>query len=312
VKVQYPGVAEAVRADLQNVGAMTRIAKVVSPNLDARAVAAEIRERVLEELDYEHEAHVQRTFARAYRGHPFIHVPEVVTELSRPRVLVSEWVDGAPFEDIRHRPEDERDRFGEIVFRFYLGSMHHLGWYNADPHPGNYVLLADGRGSFLDYGSAKRLDPAWLDKLVPLLMAGAAGDAEGVKESLTEMGYLARPDQIEADRLLESLRETAGWYLVDREVRIDPARVRQAIAAATDPRRGFFDVMRRAKLPPEDVLMRRLDACLVAVLGQLAAGRNWLRIGREWWTADEPSTELGRAELEFWSRSGRSLARPRV
>src|SRR3954466_2819112 len=115
VKVQYPGIDTALRADLSNAGMLLRLAKAIAPGLDARAAADELRERVLEELDYEYEAQNQRTFSRAYRGHPFIHVPDVVTRLSRSRVLVSEYVEGAGFEEVKERGQDERDRFGEIV-----------------------------------------------------------------------------------------------------------------------------------------------------------------------------------------------------
>src|SRR3954464_13864964 len=101
VKVQYPGVAKALRADMQNAGMIMRMAKALAPGLDAKAVAEELKLRVLEELDYEYEAQNQRTFARAYRGHPFIYVPDVITRLSRTRVLVSEWVDGIGFEDVK-------------------------------------------------------------------------------------------------------------------------------------------------------------------------------------------------------------------
>src|SRR4051812_21449294 len=94
VKIQYPGVAKALRADMQNAGLIMRMAKALAPGLDAKAAAAELKERVLEELDYEYEGQNQRTFARAYRGHPFIYVPDVITRLSRSRVLVTEWVDG--------------------------------------------------------------------------------------------------------------------------------------------------------------------------------------------------------------------------
>src|SRR5256714_442050 len=126
VKNQYPGVARALRADMQNAGMIMRMAKALAPGLDAKAAAAELKERVLEELDYEYEAQNQRTFARAYRGHPFIYVPDVITRLSRTRVLVSEWVDGMGFEDVRALPQEEKDRFGEIVFRFCFGSLYHL------------------------------------------------------------------------------------------------------------------------------------------------------------------------------------------
>ncbi len=99
VKVQYPGVADAVAADMQNAGMIMRLAKALAPGLDAKAAADELKERVLEELDYELEAQNQRAFARGYRGHPFIHVPDVVTRLSTERVLVSEWVeDGIKFD----------------------------------------------------------------------------------------------------------------------------------------------------------------------------------------------------------------------
>src|SRR4051794_21154599 len=141
VKVQYPGVAKALRADMQNAGMIMRLAKAIAPGLDAKAAAEELKTRVLEELDYEYEAQNQRTFARAYRGHPFIHVPDVVTRLSRSRVLVSEWAEGMDFEGVRALPQPDRDRFGEIVYRFCFGSIFHLRHFNADAHPGNYVLM---------------------------------------------------------------------------------------------------------------------------------------------------------------------------
>src|SRR5947209_1294090 len=115
VKVQYPRVAAAVRADLQNLGLILRAARRIAPGLDAKAIGAEVRERLTEELDYEHEAQAQRAFARRFRGHPFVVVPEVVTSLSRERVLVSEWVDGTGFERVKALDQATRDRFGEIV-----------------------------------------------------------------------------------------------------------------------------------------------------------------------------------------------------
>ena len=137
---------------------LVRLAKAMAPGLDAKAVAEELRERVLEELDYEYEAQNQRTFARAYRDHPFIYVPDVLTRLSRRRVLVTECVEGIGFEQVKELPHEERSRFGEIVFRFCFGSIYHLQHFNADAHPGNYILMDDGRVAFLDFGMTKRLD----------------------------------------------------------------------------------------------------------------------------------------------------------
>ena len=134
MKVQYPGVAQAVRADLQNIGMILRLVKRIAPGLDPKTIGEEIRNRIEEELDYELEAQNQRTLARIYRGHPFIVVPEVVTSLSRERAR--ERVRG------RHRlrgdqaaPQDQRNRLGEILFRFYFGCMYRHHQFSGDPHP---------------------------------------------------------------------------------------------------------------------------------------------------------------------------------
>ena len=135
VKVQYPRVAQAVRADMQNLGLILRAAKTMAPGIDAKAMAAEIRERIYEELDYEHEAQAQRQMARLWRGHPFVVVPDVVTSLSRERVLVTEWVDGTASTTSRSSPEDKRDRFAEIVLRFFVGGLYRTGSSPATPTP---------------------------------------------------------------------------------------------------------------------------------------------------------------------------------
>ncbi|MBK5230073.1 MAG: AarF/ABC1/UbiB kinase family protein, partial [Thermoleophilia bacterium] len=174
VKIQYPDVADALRADMQNAALFLRLGKLIAPGLDAKAVAAELKARVLEELDYELEAQNQHRFARAYRDHPFICVPEVDTNLSRERVLVSDWVDGIGFDDVLELDQDERDRFGEIVFRFAFGSIYHLHQLNADTHPGNYIRMNDGRVAFLDFGMTKRLT----DEQVTLRVAAATSVIE--------------------------------------------------------------------------------------------------------------------------------------
>src|SRR5690349_2329467 len=119
VKVQYPGVAAAVRADMQNLGMILRLAKRIAPGMDPKAIGEEIRDRIEDELDYELEAQNQRALARIFRGHPFIVVPDVVTSLSRERVMVSEYVHGTGFEELKKWPHEQRDRVGEILFRFY-------------------------------------------------------------------------------------------------------------------------------------------------------------------------------------------------
>src|ERR687894_1315830 len=155
VKVQYPGVAAAVRADMQNLGMILRLMKRIAPGLDVKATAEEIRSRIGDELDYELEAQNQRTIARIFRGHPFISVPEVITDLSREKVLVSEYVTGLGFDAIKELDQDTRDRVGEIVFRFFFGCMYRHRQFSGDPHPGNFLLRPDGTVAFLDFGLFK-------------------------------------------------------------------------------------------------------------------------------------------------------------
>jgi len=292
VKVQYP-----------------KVAKAIAPGLDARAAARELRERVLEELDYEYEAQNQRTFARAYRGHPFIYVPDVITRLSRRRVLVTEWVEGESFETARDLSQEERDRIGEIIYRFYYGSIYHLQHFNADAHPGNYLLMEGGKVAFLDFGMTKQLDKEQIELEIAALEAAFEGDPERLRSALQDLGFLANPKRIDAERLMEHVKEVGGWYMEDRELTIDSELVMRVISASSDPRSEFFDVMRRENLPANEMMGRRMEAGVLAVLGQLHATRNWWRIGREWWFCGEPATELGREEWAYFESKGEKRVR---
>jgi predicted unusual protein kinase regulating ubiquinone biosynthesis (AarF/ABC1/UbiB family) len=302
VKIQYPGIDAAIRADLSNAGMILRLTKALAPGLDAKAVAAELRERVLEELDYEHEAQNQRSFARAYRGHPFIHVPDVVTRLSRDKVLVTEYVSGIGFDQVKQLGQEERNRFAEIVFRFYLGSIYQLNHFNADAHPGNYVLQEDGRVAFLDFGMTKRLDPEQIRLEEEVVQARLDHDPERLREKLHELGFLRNPKRIDAERLMAHVDAVGGWYFQDQELEITPEYTMSVIAAISDPRSDFYALMRRENVPANELMGRRMEVGVLAVLGQLRAKRNWHRIAREWWFGDEPETELGRLEHDFWAR----------
>src|SRR3954451_24197039 len=293
VKVQYPGIAEALRADLQNAQMLMRMAKALAPGLDARAAAEELKERVLEELDYEFEAHNARTFARAYRGHPFIYVPDVITRLSRRRVLVTEWVDGHGFDHVKELPQDEKDRFGEIVYRFCFGSIYHLQHFNADAHPGNYLLMNDGKVAFLDFGMTKQLDTEQIELEIAAIDAVLENDPERLRLALHDLGFVRDPKRLDAERLMEHVRTVGGWYMQDRDVTIDSKLVMNSIAAVTDPRAGFYDLWRRENIPANELMGRRMETGVLAVLGQLRATRNWYRIYREWTYGEEPQTELG-------------------
>ncbi len=304
VKIQYPGIAEAMEADLRNAGTIVRLARAIAPGLDAKAIAEEIRERMMEELDYEYEAQNQRIFSRAYREHPFIYVPEVVTRISRRRVLVTELVEGIGFDAIKELPHEERSRFGEIVFRGSFGSIYHLQQFNADPHPGNYILMDDGRVAFLDFGMTKKLDREQILLEQRAFDAASRDDPEAFRESLHELGFVKNPSKLDAERLLDHMHAIGGWYVEDREVEIDAKIVMKIIEATNDPRSEYFDLMRRESIPADELMGRRMEIGVVAVLGQLRAKRNWHRILREWVYADAPATELGRLEWEYFEERG--------
>jgi predicted unusual protein kinase regulating ubiquinone biosynthesis (AarF/ABC1/UbiB family) len=304
VKIQYPGVAEALEADLRNMGTIVRLAKAIAPGLDPKAIANELRERVLEELDYEYEAQNQRDFARAYRDHPFIYVPRVISRLSRRRVLVSEYVEGLDFESVKQLPKPERDRFGEIVFRFCFGSIYHLQHFNADAHPGNYILMDDSRVAFLDFGMTKKLDPEQIELEQLAVDAASRRDPEALRAALHDLGFIKHPSKLDAERLMEHVMVVGGWYMEDREYEVSPRRVMKVIESTSDPRSEYYDLMRRESVPAEELMGRRMETGVLAVLAQLRAKRNWHRIMREWVYADPPATELGELEWEYFESRG--------
>jgi len=305
VKVQYPRVAAAVRADLQNLGLLLRAAKRIAPGLDPKAVGAEVRERLTEELDYEHEAQSQRTFARRFRGHPFALVPSVVTDLSRERVLVTEWVDGIGFEEVKRLPQAARDRFGEIVFRFFFGSLYRDGHFSGDPHPGNYLLLDDGRVAFLDFGMTKSISRERLALEAAVIRAGLEGDATGVHGRLVELGFFSPGDEVDHESLLAYFQSLQDWYAEDREFTITPRYVARLMTAGTPGRPGW-ELTRKARLPADALLARRMEGLTLGVLGQLGATGNWHRIMREWLYGDGPSSPLGEQEADFFGDAGRA------
>ena len=305
VKVQYPGVAGAVRADLQNLELIMRLLKRMTPQLDVKAIAEEVRERIAEELDYELEASNQRSLARIFAGHPFIHVPGVVSDLSRERVLVSEFVEGTGFEQLKQSSQAVRDRVGEIVFRFFLGCLYRHRQFSGDPHPGNFLLLSDGRVAFLDFGLFKRIDPAPVELELACQRAVVEGDAQTLHRLLGESGFLPEPERVDPDHLLAFIEDAIWWYTTaDEPLALSPEIATQVMIESSDPRSSHFREMRHQDMRPEHLLGRRMEMLTLAVLSQLRARANWHRIAREWMYGDEPVTELGRQEAEFYARTG--------
>jgi predicted unusual protein kinase regulating ubiquinone biosynthesis (AarF/ABC1/UbiB family) len=302
VKVQYPGVAQAVRADMQNLGMLLRLAKRIAPGLDPKALAEEIRERITDECDYELEAQAHRSFARDWRGHPFVLVPEVVTALSRERVLVTEWVEGRPFHEVKRLPQEDRDRFGEILVRFFIGSLYRTGHFSADPHPGNYLLMDDGRVAFLDFGMNKKLPRERVEAERRWISAAMERDGDAVRAEWARLGFFDDADEaVTAERLLNHIWALSYWYFEDQEFTVTREVVAEIMVDAGDPRSDYWDLMRHETIPPDHAFAQRMAGLVFAVLGQLGARNNWHRVVREYIYADPPVTPLGEAEAEFWS-----------
>jgi predicted unusual protein kinase regulating ubiquinone biosynthesis (AarF/ABC1/UbiB family) len=301
VKVQYPRVAAAVRADLQNLGLIMRAAKRFAPGLDAKATALELRDRISEELDYEHEAQAQRAFARRWRGHPFIFIPNVVTSMCRARVLVSEWVEGIGFDELVEAPRATRDRVGEIILRFFLGSLFRFGQFSGDPHPGNFLLLRDGRVAFLDFGMTKTV-PRWrIEAELGVRRAALERDADGVHAGLAALGFFEAHDpRFDPARVLEHVRAVNAWYADDEPVTLTPEYVSALLAHAGDPRSEYWDLMRNETIPPDSLFASRMQGITLSAVGELTATANWHRIMSEWLCASPPMSALGVAEAEYF------------
>jgi predicted unusual protein kinase regulating ubiquinone biosynthesis (AarF/ABC1/UbiB family) len=306
VKVQYPGVAEAVETDLRNAMLLVPLVKRLAPSLDVKALASELRERITEELDYELEAQNQRRVYRLRRDHPFISVPAVNTELSTRRALVSEYIEGERFEAVRRLDEPLRDRYGEIVFRFYFGLMYRDRLALGDPHPGNYLLRPDGRVAFLDYGLVREVSVERVAAERDIAAAVRDRDAAALQSALVAGGYLrsGHTDLIDADLVLRIMRRATRWYAVPGEQRLSgegDRRGRERRPADEESEAQARDQLSQFTLPAETALIRRMHAIVRVVLSQLRAAADWGGIAAEYLHGEPPATPLGEAEAAYFA-----------
>ena len=304
VKVQYPGVDEAIRGDLDNAGLVFGAMTMLFPGLDAKPLVAELRERLVEELDYELEAANQQRFADIYRDHPFIHVPDVLPELSTRRVLTSELVAGARFDELLTWSQDERDLAAETIYRFVFHSLYAEHMFNGDPHPGNYLFHGDGRVTFLDYGLVKHYTPAELAPFEEMIDAWVIDhDIVRFREIVERVGLLA-PDQPFSD---QQVADYFGHFyaLVERDEvsTIDEAYASETVRRFFDTSGPHGEIMKAANVPPSMAIIQRINLGMYAILGDLHATNNWRRLADEvWpWVGGPPATSLGRAHAE-WAR----------
>ena len=303
-KVQYPGVAEAVESDLANAEAFAPMARMISPNLQIRPLMNEMRERLVDELDYQREAEYQAAFHARYDGHPFIVVPAVYPDYCRPRVLTSEYIPGPDFTRMLETSDEAtRQRYAEIIYRFVFGSLNRFRLFNADPHPGNYLFPADGRVAFLDFGSVKLFGRDTRAVIQAQLRAVMDNDTERLIEALGQAGFLPPGHRFDEGRLMEWFRFFNEPIVDDREWTYTPEFARDVIRATTDPRAGYIDLLRKLNLPPDYLLLNRIQWGVNSILGRLRARANWHRIALEFCDGGEPATALGREEQTFLDSS---------
>jgi predicted unusual protein kinase regulating ubiquinone biosynthesis (AarF/ABC1/UbiB family) len=309
VKVQYPGIAETIAADLGNVALLRRMLRITAPSQDVDALLGELRDRVLEELDYRREADNQRLFAAYYEGHPTILIPGVVDELSTRRVVTSELADGARFAELASWSQAERDLAAETIYRFVFRSLYELHAFNGDPHPGNYLFHGGGRVTFLDFGLVRRFTPEELEPLMQMARYLCVDhDPEEFRRNLVKAGFLRADAPLSTDQVVEHM---AVFYDTVRESR--PLTMTGDYSSAVVHR--FFDVRSPvtayASIPRSYVILQRINLGLFGLLGELTATANWRAIAEEIWpfVMGPPTTPMGEAEVP-WRKSRDPVPQP--
>jgi len=313
VKVQYPGIARTITSDVKNVALLRRVAAAAFPGLDTRSLIDELGERLREEVDYRLEAENQEMFAGYYEGHPVIHVPHVVPELSTARVLTSELVAGSRFEEVLEWSQPERDMAAETINRFVSRSLYRLHAFNGDPHPGNYLFHGRGRVSFLDFGLTKHFtdeDLAPLADAVRFLVI--ENDGDGFRVSLERAGFLRAGAPVPTSAVVDRFGLFYQTVFRDAPMTITPAYASAIV-------RRFFDakgpLAPYSDVPRAYVVLQRINLGLYAVLGSLRATANWRRIAEEIWpfVSGPPSTPIGEAEARWeQQRQGQGLSLDRT
>ena len=296
VKVQYPGIGEAIVSDLKNADMLGAILKQGFGGLDPTEMVDEIKIRLAEEVDYELEARNQQAFAEYYRDHPYVRVPDVIPSYSTSCVLTSELVDGFGWAELLQRPQSEQDHAGEVIFRFVFRSLYRMGAFNGDPHPGNYLFHDDGTVTFLDFGLVKHFTDDELRTFGSMVEAAAVHhDAHEFRRIVEEAGMLQSGAPVDTDEVGEY------FSLFYDTVRTDAEMTWTREYANTVVRHTFdrsSPISQYATVPRAFVFIQRINLGLYALLGELGATGNYRRIASELWPFVDarPSNDIGQAE----------------
>ncbi|MDX6287756.1 MAG: hypothetical protein QOG53_3241 [Frankiales bacterium] len=280
VKVQYPGAGKALLSDLNQLGRVARLFAILSPGLDVGPLIAELKARVAEELDYDLEAAASETFATAYDGDPDIRVPHVIAHSER--VLVTEWIEGTPMSAIiRDGTREQRNRAGVMYARFLLSGPTRAGLLHADPHPGNYRLLPDGRLGVLDFGAVNRLPDGYPRPIGELVRLALDGDAQGVRDGLRQQGFIKSDMDLDPHKVLEYVQPLLN-PIRDETFHFTRAWLRGEATRVADPRSPAAQLGRQLNLPPSYLLIHRVTLGSVGVLAQLDAEGAFRKEAERW------------------------------
>ena len=302
VKVQYPGVGDAIKADLDNSDLLFNIIGMVMPNFEPGPMVEELRARLSEELDYEQEAANQQLFIDFYRDHPFISIPAVVDQYCTKRVLCTELATGARFSEVEGWSQDERDLAGEAIYRFVFRSLYRLRAFNGDPHPGNYLFHGGGRVTFLDFGLVKHFSPAEVTMLGEMVRHIVLdNDVVAYRRSVEEAGILKPGAPVTDDEIETYFGHFYDIVRQSKTVTFTHEYSAELVQRLFDLRGKFGDIAKYANIPPSMVIIQRINMGMYSVLAQLGATANWRLIAEEIWPMVQgpPSTELGHKEAAW-------------
>ena len=308
VKVQYPGVGDAITADLANAEILYGMfAAFALKGLDTRALVDELRSRMAEELDYRLEARNQQAFAEHYAGHPFVRIPALIPELSTERVLTTEWIDGDDWATfVASAGDHARQRAGEIIWRFAQASILRMGAFNGDPHPGNYRFHEDGTVTFLDFGLVKRWSPGEWERLAPSLDAIYERDPERLVGAMEAVEFLQPGHGLEAGAVYDYVSAPYVPYLAD-EFTFTRHFVADALSTIIDLKGPHAAIIEKLNMPPSFVILDRVVWGVSALLGKLGVTRPWRAMLLEYRAAGPPATELGVADARWWTERQRAI-----
>ncbi len=280
MKIQYPGAGPALLSDLNQLGRLASLFRVLQPGLDVKPLLAELRARITEELDYELEARSQLAFAEAFADDEQIRVPDVLH--AAPRVLVTEWLDGTPLSRIISAgTEEQRNQAGLLMATLHFSAPARAGLLHADPHPGNFRILDDGRLGVIDFGAVARLPDGHPEPIGRLTRLALAGDADGVLAGLREEGFVPADVDIDAGAILDYLRPMLD-PIAEPEFQFSRAWLRAEATRLANPRSPAFQLGKQLNLPPSYLLIHRVTLGSIGVLCQLEARAGYRGVVEKW------------------------------